>query len=271
MIFAGFASAPRVRASVKPSDLRKTIKKKEKFMTTDTKPPPFEAPFNQQLLGNAFSEFAADHLSDDLYRLSKHLGTRNPDAQAHGFLGGEFGYGQHFKNAVFEMHPYFWGDCECGFEERSEEWQRQHRHSPDCYQTHLRAEQRKAGLSYVDRNENREIKIFEETVKRSYDEARKVEDQIYDRLLKQFSLPKGGWAVHCTCDHDPAFEKWCSENHHTPECGIVLPNFRHFASGLEVRWYKYIGRGMSCNQEITAEVFKKIADECVTWSAATAA
>lgn len=29
-----------------------------------------------------------------------------------------------------------------------------------------------------------------------------------------------------------------------PTCCTVLPNFRHHATGLEVRWYKYIGRSM---------------------------
>lgn len=29
-----------------------------------------------------------------------------------------------------------------------------------------------------------------------------------------------------------------------PTCPMVLPNFRHKASGFEVEWYKYIGRSM---------------------------
>ena len=32
---------------------------------------------------------------------------------AGGLLGGEFGYGAEFQNDVFEMHPYFWGECSC--------------------------------------------------------------------------------------------------------------------------------------------------------------
>lgn len=52
-----------------------------------------------------------DFVSDELYALSELLGKKNPDAQAHGGgLGGEWGYGQDFKNDVFEMHPYWWGD-----------------------------------------------------------------------------------------------------------------------------------------------------------------
>jgi hypothetical protein len=29
---------------------------------------------------------------------------------------------------------------------------------------------------------------------------------------------------------------------HYPTCSLELPNFRHHATGFEVRWYKYIGR-----------------------------
>lgn len=49
-------------------------------------------------------------LGDRLYELSKRLAEKNPTKQAHGLLGGEFGYGQDFENEVFMMHQYCW--CE---------------------------------------------------------------------------------------------------------------------------------------------------------------
>ena len=41
----------------------------------------------------------------------------------------------------------------------------------------------------------------------------------------------------CDCDAP-------EDENHRPTCSLELPNFRHKASGFEVRWYKYIGRSM---------------------------
>lgn len=74
----------------------------------------FEAPLGQLVCGNPWGalDFGGllDYVSGELYVLSEMLGRKNPDDQAHGCLGGEWGYGQDFKSDVFEMHPYWWGD-----------------------------------------------------------------------------------------------------------------------------------------------------------------
>jgi len=53
---------------------------------------------------------------------------------------------------------------------------------------------------------------------------------------------------------------WCDEDKDCPEA--VKPNFK--SGGVEVRWYKYLGRGMSVSRQITkeelAEIFQKCAD-----------
>jgi hypothetical protein len=38
---------------------------------------------------------------------------------------------------------------------------------------------------------------------------------------------------------------------HVEGCPTNLPNFKHNASGLEVRWYKYIGRSMEVSRDVT--------------------
>ncbi len=48
----------------------------------------------------------------------------------------------------------------------------------------------------------------------------------------------------CWCEQDDC--PFCREEN--PE-----PNFRLKQTGLEVRWYKYIGRGMETNRQITEE------------------
>lgn len=71
-------------------------------------------------------------VSAGLYRLSERLGILRPAEQSHGLLGGSYGYGQDFKNDVFEMHPFWWGDCTCGAGDWSEEGQPAPVHTPEC-------------------------------------------------------------------------------------------------------------------------------------------
>lgn len=44
---------------------------------------------------------------------------------------------------------------------------------------------------------------------------------------------------------------------------VPAPNFRHHESGIEVRWYKYIGRDMQIDGLETAEQWQRVVDECV--------
>ena len=55
-----------------------------------------------------------------LIEITKAIATHDPDEIAHGFLGGEFGYGGHWDDDVFMMHPFCWcerEDCQwCNFD-----------------------------------------------------------------------------------------------------------------------------------------------------------
>lgn len=43
-----------------------------------------------------------------------------------------------------------------------------------------------------------------------------------------------------------------------------LPNFIHKPTGIELSWYKYPLRGVTCNrEELTDELFIRIVDECI--------
>jgi hypothetical protein len=85
------------------------------------------------------------------------------------------------------------------------------------------------------------------------DEHRKFEQEIYRRHCEASGIPwNDGWgcAVHCTCSYDAdwaAFLKYYPG--HLETCSLELPNFRHQASGFEVRWYKYIGRDNELKNE----------------------
>jgi hypothetical protein len=98
------------------------------------------------------------HLTEQLNKVT--------DSVAHGFLGGEFGYGAKYENNVFLMRPFCW----CG--------------KPDC------------------------LWCFD------------FEDE--DEHVKQIRERFGDWSA--------AYQQ--------------APNFWYKPKNWQVRWYKYIGRGM---------------------------
>lgn len=36
-------------------------------------------------------------------------------------------------NDVFEIRPYYWGDCECDYDKKSENWSKMYFHQEGCY------------------------------------------------------------------------------------------------------------------------------------------
>lgn len=198
----------------------------------------------QAVFGCAPQELKADWASDALYELSEKLGKMNPDDQAHGFLGGEYGYGQEFENNLFIMRPYYWGDCDCGYEDVGY-YDGKHK---NCYQNH-----------------------YKEIYPEHYYLHSKIEQKKVDVAVKKLCKEMGltypaGSAVHCTCDYHKRVEEWHKQvgfpMGHKETCATVLPNFHHKPTGLKVSWYKYIGRGMSANQE-KPENWHKLIAECI--------
>lgn len=70
--------------------------------------------------------------------------------------------------------------------------------------------------------------------------------------------PDCPWCRCCNC-------AWggdkCSDD--CPANQPTEPNFRHKASGLEIRWYKYIGRGEEVSEDIGWRRWRQIVDECI--------
>jgi hypothetical protein len=240
-------------------------------------------------------ERVMDEIADNLVILTREIDRRDPEKTAHGFLGGEHGYGAHWDNAVFTMRPYYWGDCTCGHDEREAAWDAANKHRDDCYQSELRgimAEyDRDSGYAEINRaafggDESvmggmdtqeespmpgvmvmtmtpRRDKVMDEW-RRAHDKRRKFEDEVYAKLCAKHRLSRYGCAVHCTCDYQPNWQAWVKVNGHRDDCELVLPNFRHKASGMAVRWYKYIGRDMGATgapEDINALV--AIFRECI--------
>lgn len=172
----------------------------------------------------------ADRLCHGLVTLTQAISQIDASLAAHGFLGGEFGYGAHYENEVFSMRPYYWGDCDCGAEQRSETWFNANPHANGCYQSKLHAEEIAAGVHYT-----QECGL-------PWTKREAVKNRIYKRLCAEFGLSyPNGCAVHCSCGRDARAEQ--ADIGHRSTCAVELPNFRFKPSGFEVRWYKWIGRG----------------------------
>jgi hypothetical protein len=184
-------------------------------------------------------------ISADLRELTAEIEALDSEVIAHGVLGGSHGYGGEFENDVFEMHPFWWGDCECRFTDLESEWYATHSHSPSCYQSVIR--QRGYSTNFEEPYTEREAK------------NRRVTNEVCAEMGLD---PNFGSAVHCTCSYKTDWAEWVSNNDHDPTCRIVLPNFRHKASGVSVRWYKYIGRGMEV-PEVDRKAWRKIYNECI--------
>lgn len=212
---------------------------------------PYEVRVNKAMWGNACGEFdLGEHeryIAEKLYQLSERLGKMSPENQAHGCLGGEWGYGQEFKNDVFEMRPYYWGDCDCSWETKLHEFSSTIEHEPDCFQNKW-AQWNKAW-----REQHQSPKE-----KRHWRKTMATEQKANEEFCRANGKLDGtaGCAVHCDCGHDEVLNAWCETNKlgpegHTLTCSTVMPNFR--CGNIEICWYKYIGRGMTINRVVTRQ------------------
>lgn len=207
-------------------------------------------------------------------------------------------YGEEFTNEIFEVHPYYWGDCTCGFSERwqkkDEEWCKINIHSADCYQTELQFELEKykegsgynkiefaafgkdksifSGFDTKVENNNGIISAVGvarkddamEKWREAYKKKQEFENKLFDRLCKKYNVSREfGFGVHCTCDYEQKRIAWCETDDHDLRCPIVIANFIYKPLNYEIRWYKYPLRDSYQNQELTLEQFKEIIDICI--------
>ncbi len=189
--------------------------------------------------------------------LEEHTGTDN----VQGILGGRHGYGVEFKNDVFEMHPYYWGDCTCEYDDDVEKFYDNLFHEDHCYQTDLTNHLRAEGFKVTEGGWLDDEGIYD------FD----AEDKFHVRksaLARELSIKHGldpeiGVYVHCTCSYETKARAWEEANTHGDNCRMDKPNFYHYASGLQVAWYKYIGRSMEVSKEVTITEWTNIFVDCV--------
>ena len=193
-----------------------------------------------------------DALADALVSITEAIDRLDPDLVSHGCLGGQHGYGGVWDCDTFTMRPFYWGDCDCDADERSDAFHSVNSHSEDCYSSELCRLQKAAGVHYT------------QPARLPYDEEQKVKDGIYRALCKKHGQTyPAGCAVHCTCDFRAKAEAYFKDNGHRPTCALELPNFLHKPTRLEVRWYKYIGRGQEVVARGQVDVSAVLAD-CIS-------
>ena len=175
-----------------------------------------------------------DQVSNDLRHLTKAIKQLTGEDNIHGILGGENGYGEEFRNDVFEMHPFWWGDCTCGWDDMQYDFEENNPHEEHCYQSELKRRNPES----------------------PYTEAAK--------LAEERGLPLQGSAIHCDCAHKELENEFYAEHpSHESGCKIMEPNFIHYGSDFQVSWYKYIGRGMEVNRDLTLAQWASILEECL--------
>lgn len=213
----------------------------------------YQPELGQAAFGQPFSEFDCPEfikaglrmLADEIERVEWNIRQQEYEAPTSN-------NGESYSTDTFDMRAYYWGDCTCGWDD----FEFVENHDGDCYQSELRARQEAVGYDRT----SYEWDSFESN------KWREMADRVYAELTSKFGLPMTGCAVHCTCSYPKRFDVWFDAHKlgpdgHEPKCPAILPNFK--CGDFEVRWYKYLGRGMSMNQDIDANSFFEIIDRCL--------
>lgn len=219
-------------------------------------------------------ERANDEFSEAMRTLVGEIIART-DADGSYGLGGENGYSVDFETPVFIMRRFYWGDCDCGADERLEEWHAANPHADDCFQVELARRHAdydessgynalNAATSVSDRMETKEENVTVdvgvqkltfvsisswrtlkgEAAHKAWSKAYDKRGKAHDKITRQFYVERGMkpersvWC--CTCGtHERAM---VADTGHRPECALELPNFEYKPTGFKAEWYKWIGR-----------------------------
>lgn len=200
-----------------------------------------------------FPEVSEDLVSNMMVAITKKIDESGLEIAEQGFLGGMHGYGAHYKNDVFEMRPFYWGDCVCDYDTLRDKWENSNKHDDECYQTVFR------NMHYVDYPNSYDYKEGHGWVSGERG-CTCIEDAC--AIFKIDPEAPGGF-VHCTCMHDIHYANFLKTIKHSDECEMDKPNFKHYASGVEVEWYKYIGRSMEYDDKISVEKWVEVFKECI--------
>ena len=179
-------------------------------------------------------------LSVMLVEITKAIDALDPDRVAHGFLGGQHGYGGHWDSPVFQMRPFCWCEEEtcpwcCGC---------------DCPETAFHYFVDGVEVSHQEWSDFFDRETYQ---KLSGGKVRNFSDSLEHREARYYT--HNAWMAAAKVANKRRETRqdevcaFCRGEFPPPETGAIknrkgAPNFWHKASGLRVWWYKYIGRGM---------------------------
>ncbi len=201
-------------------------------------------------------------LSEALRWLTQQAHQHGADKSG-GVFGGEFGYGANCENDVFLMHPFCWCESEtclwCGGSHCLRLDFEDIQHAPTCYQERLQALKQKYGRQD---EWGWDVPIGH----KPYARDRRA-------LCRELGCdPKFGSEIHCTCGAKDARQRQydaCQCDWHLGR-GIYrfgpaknAPHFWHKPTGLQVRWYKYIGRDMEIDYDGGDLTVHALMDSCL--------
>ena len=186
-----------------------------------------------------------DALSIGLRMLTHQLMLKTSDDGGFGF-GGRYGYGVDFENDIFEMHydrqDY---DCTCGASEP--------KHGVSCDQVTQRRAWLDARMEFAtDRktDEEREAEIAASVARGMPRNMAILGACVSPMHFERFEEYE---RLHpfpaCSCG---VLKNWKESETHARDCQRSIaerPNFTHKPSGLEICWYKYIGRDNEINNK----------------------
>jgi hypothetical protein len=142
-------------------------------------------------------------------------------------------YGEEFVNSIFEVHPYWWGECTCGAECPI--------HAKGCDIVTKWGDWVSARINACSGKPD----------KHGFAEVR---FGMFANWEKKNPAPK------CTCG---AENNWVEKEEHESSCKLVAPNFWYKPSDFQIQWYKYPLRDSYKNQNINLSDFRKIIDDCI--------
>lgn len=157
-------------------------------------------------------------------------------------------YGENFENDTFMTFPYWWGDCECGFDDKDYEWSENNQCKESCFSV---------------RREKFDNELKSEGISLYNDNSEEWKKRMTEWALKNGFTGWEGSGGHCDCGYNEEYNKWRETNNHNGNCPIVKPNFKHKPTGFEIQWYKYPLRDSYMNNPITLKDFSKLIDDCI--------
>lgn len=171
----------------------------------------------------------------------------------HALSGKETEFYGDYVSDLFDYHPYYWGDCTCGFEEKLEFWEDSHFHSNTCYHTVVRE------------RINSYMASFPVLVNDFHDRLT-MEHEIAKEVAKEMGLPSAdGFMSICTCEYRIRHMEYTSTHTHSADCRIIWPNFFFKPTGYMLEFYKYPLRDSYASRDLNPEEFKQMIDQCIAF------